>query len=172
MTCWGNMYLLITSFFFFNLAPSRITNKEIQNECVNRPKSFLIIKILDYFIIPIAMAHNEDWETPSLLSAKGQALHRDVKHKGHILWGRVWTQWRSTMSQRCPQPHTGAGSDNRPEPKPMGVLLHTPLSSLRGEAAAGGRRLPPGNNLSRPKFHGTHPISSHGRAGRIFSMHS
>lgn len=83
------MYLPISFFFFFNLAPSRITNKEIQNECVNRPKSFLIIKILDYFIIRIAMAHNEDWETPSLLFAKGQALRHDVKHKGHILWGRV-----------------------------------------------------------------------------------
>lgn len=165
------MYLLI---YVFKLAPWRITYKKIQNECTARSKSFPKFKMLHSFINAMEMRHREDGRLPCSSAHKTKQGTTMSSTEAAFCRQSVngLKEHNSKARPRSLQPHTGAGSDSRPGPWWMGLLPHTPLSSLWGEAAAGGRWLPPGNNLSHPKLSRTHPISSHGMAGRIFSMHS
>lgn len=162
-----------SNLFFSNPAPRRITNKESQNECINGPKFFPIFKRVDYFI---AIGHNKDRKTTSLLSRRGQAVHmaahkQDTRQRRMHTTGQSVSRWRDHSSMADPYSHSqerAVTADLRHNE----WCLPTHASSRWEEAAAGGRSLPPGNNLSHPKLRGTHPISSHGMGGRIFSMHS
>lgn len=155
-----NLYLLI---YFYKLVPWGITNKKIQNECTVRSKSFTNFKMLDSFIIATELRHKEDGRLPcssacktkqgtmmsscnSVSSVKGLKEHNSKADPySHTHRSMLWQQiW--AMVNGSPPTHASELTE--------------------------GRGLPPGNNLSHPKLHRTHPTSSHGMAGGIFSMHS
>lgn len=155
------MYLPIYFCLTLCLEESQIRKSKMNIQRGLNPVHDLKYCIFILFPLQLAQQTPEDYLTP-LLERESSTPWCQVP------WGKVntWKEHNSVVESYS------WALNNRLEAKLMGLLLRMSLSSLWGGAAARGLWLPPGNNLSQPELHGTHPICSYGMGGRLFSMHS